>query len=815
MQGQGYSVSPEQLIPNNKRVLRFDHNGKKKNAWVIVYENTHTKSGESFFHAVWGDWSVQPGPLGTHTFCGGLKLTREDKLRFAQQTREASAKLDDEKKILQEEAAQVALQRWNGAMKFGLTQYIVTKGLAELYGARLAQDNLLIPAFDCHGKLWSLQTITRDGDKFFQTDGRYDGCFHLIGDPITTEAFICEGFATAATVSQATGKPTVVAFSSGNLPKVAKALAEAHKGAVFTICGDNDEAGIQAAHKAEVCCRGKVVYPTQGKDFNDMMQALGLDAVRELLSESKATSRCEPFVAVGQDDDVFYFYSTETNQIIKIRNFTDVDFYRLADLTYWETLYPPDPNSKGSLASWSRAKNALVAQCKLIGSFDVNRIRGTGVWQDDEGKVVLNLGRKVVVDGAEMNPHEVESSQIYTRSSKILSLGNPLADCSALLTACEAVKWHTPSDALLLAGWLYVSRLAGSLPVRPHIWLTGGSGAGKSTVFERLISPMLGMAQRSYLYYQGNTTEAAIRQEMRDCSLPVIFDEFDSDKHVGSQKTLAGVMGLLRNTWSRTAGKVAKGSISGMSMNYQLAFCACLASIRVRLEQEADANRFSVLELAPHGNCIESRRRLMEAVNNLPNANDLFARAASKTNQLLATYEKLSAYIRMHALNAPRLGDQAGMLLAGAWMLTHDNAVTHDAIPAFVAPFLAEAIDDVPQEDHRECLNWLLSSRVELCESTGTDKLIKDKLTIGDAIRNPVWYHQLMQYGVKVDDDKKLLHVATKWPELEKIYAGTVWSGNWRAALKRLTVNGKVSKKVVWGHRSLRYSTTAIPLDNL
>ena len=803
----GYEA-PGTLIPNSQRVTRFDRNGKKKNAWIILYENRHERTGEQYFHAVWGDFTIDNKALGSHSFIEG-KQTREDKMRERRQLQECVERLERERKLLQEEASVEANRRWESSAQAGYTQYLADKTLDGLFGARVQGDNLVIPLRDVDGKIWSTQTIDAEGGKWFQADGRIDDCFHLIGD-IGAEAFICEGYATSASVHAATGKPVVCAFNAGNLPKVAKALANKFKQTVFTICGDDDEAGRSAAMKAELLCRGTTVYPTVGKDFNDMAAEVGLDAVRELIDGGKATSRCEPFVAIGHDGmDVFYFYRTDSNTVIRIRNFTDADFFKLADLTYWETDYPPV--QKQSLCNWMAAKNALIQQCAKVGNFDVNRIRGTGVWLDEK-RVVVNLGRRLLVDGIDMAPHEIESAQVYTQSSKLIQVGRDSQDGVRLLDACKAVNWQHPNDALLLAGWLFVSRLGGVLPVRPHIWLTGGSGCGKSTVFEQIISKMLGVSQRTYLYYQGNTTEAAIRQEMRDCAIPVIFDEFEAGKN--NQKAIAGALSLMRNTWSATAGKVAKGSPNGMSLNYQLAFCACVASIRVRLEEEADQNRFSVLELKPHGNDPALRKRLLEATANLPLAENLFARAINSQNELLKSYHEISNYIRMHALSAPRLGDQAGMLLAGAWMLTHDRAITAAEVPAFARGVVDSAVEDTPVEDHRACLDHLLTTRITVREGNG-DRVTQDTLTIGKAIDNHHWHHELLGYGVKVDTNKQIVYVQTQHAELAKIYRDTLWAGAWGAALKRLTPTGKITKGVRFGESRRTYGTAAIPMTVL
>jgi phage/plasmid primase-like uncharacterized protein len=57
---------------------------------------------------------------------------------------------------------------------------------------------------------------------------RKEGCFHFVGGMAKLAAapalVISEGYATAATLKEALGFPTVSAFDSGNLVQVAQAL---------------------------------------------------------------------------------------------------------------------------------------------------------------------------------------------------------------------------------------------------------------------------------------------------------------------------------------------------------------------------------------------------------------------------------------------------------------------------------------------------------------------------------------------------------------------------------------------------------------
>ena len=107
---------------------------------------------------------------------------------------------------------------------------------------------------------------------------------------------VAEGYATGASLHQATGHAAAVAFDAGNLAQVARTLRELHPDALILLCGDDDvqtfartgrNPGRDKATAAARAVRGLAVFPDSlpdgGSDFNDMHQAGGLDAVRAIV----------------------------------------------------------------------------------------------------------------------------------------------------------------------------------------------------------------------------------------------------------------------------------------------------------------------------------------------------------------------------------------------------------------------------------------------------------------------------------------------------------------------------------------------------
>ena len=197
-----------------------------------------------------------------------------------------------------------------------LTAYEARKGLAlngkkPQVGFADKNGNLVLPVTDATGKLWSLQYINEDGTKKFLKGGRKSGCFSVVyGENSrfkhlsqTETLIVCEGYATAMSVSQAVGQPVIVAFDAGNLKSVCQALNGAYPDKRILIAGDDDhhrelkgEAN-PGRQKAMAVCedetlagRVSTVFPTfvadeqdahKWTDFNDLAQSsLGLEAVQ-------------------------------------------------------------------------------------------------------------------------------------------------------------------------------------------------------------------------------------------------------------------------------------------------------------------------------------------------------------------------------------------------------------------------------------------------------------------------------------------------------------------------------------------------------
>jgi putative DNA primase/helicase len=161
--------------------------------------------------------------------------------------------------------------------------YLMRKQV-QAFGTREHLDKLLCPLHDLDGVLHNLQTIAADGTKRFLFGGRKKGLFFLIGESLDNSAgvYICEGFATGASLHEVYKLPVMVAFDAGNLLSVAQAYRARYPYIPLTVCADNDRktainTGVTKAREVASLVVGVDVTtpefpanaPIELSDFND------------------------------------------------------------------------------------------------------------------------------------------------------------------------------------------------------------------------------------------------------------------------------------------------------------------------------------------------------------------------------------------------------------------------------------------------------------------------------------------------------------------------------------------------------------------
>ncbi|ECZ2944983.1 DUF1738 domain-containing protein [Salmonella enterica] len=207
----------------------------------------------------------------------GYSLDPEEKAKLqAEAATKLAARAAEQERLHEATAQRIGRQAESLVPISEPTPYLREKGIEAHAGIMTDNEGqkTYIPAFDAHGKQWTMQYIQEDGTKRFAKDSRKEGCFHPVGGMDALAAapalVIAEGYATAATVAEALGHATVAAFDSGNLPAVAQALHAKFPDKPVVIAGDDDRAvqltqgtnpGRTKAQEAAKAVGGKAIFP--------------------------------------------------------------------------------------------------------------------------------------------------------------------------------------------------------------------------------------------------------------------------------------------------------------------------------------------------------------------------------------------------------------------------------------------------------------------------------------------------------------------------------------------------------------------------
>ena len=244
----------------------------------------------------------------------GAQLTGQERAEAAAQMQIARQQRADETATQQRQTAEKVLVKWDGLSDVpptGQNAYLSRKGV-EAHGVKFDGDRLVVPVRDIDGKLWSVQSIPPEegAAKMFERGGRKGANMHVIGEiEPGAEVLVAEGYATGASLHQATGKTVAVAFDAGNLDAVVGAIRQRHPAIPVYIMGDNDRSqqpnvGFDKAMAAAQKHQVGVAFPQfqePGKlsDFNDLHAKEGLGAVKAQVEKATSLSMEQSRARVG------------------------------------------------------------------------------------------------------------------------------------------------------------------------------------------------------------------------------------------------------------------------------------------------------------------------------------------------------------------------------------------------------------------------------------------------------------------------------------------------------------------------------------
>ena len=296
------------------------------NAWSSLSSSYNAKHNKS----QWKSFKAHKGrTIGTfmyHAINAGFKfdekIQRVSPRQERQKQLEVEAAIEEKKTIEQQDkSANKAQYLFSKATETESHEYLAKKDVMA-HGLKIGEwtykddsgelqveKNALLVPLSFNDEIVSLQGIFPCGTKKLLFGAKKQGVHFIFGE-CTNTILICEGWATGATLHEATQLMTFVAIDAGNLEHVAKYVRKKYPLSRIILCADNDQygksnTGIKSANKAACSVDADVVYPifsdlsNQPTDFNDLYHESGYNAVFERVMSAQL------YLAKENDSEMF------------------------------------------------------------------------------------------------------------------------------------------------------------------------------------------------------------------------------------------------------------------------------------------------------------------------------------------------------------------------------------------------------------------------------------------------------------------------------------------------------------------------------
>lgn len=516
----------------------------------------------------------------------------------------------------------------------------------------------------------------------------------------------------------------------------------------------------------------------------------------------------------------FYFYSKDSKSIIRLTasKMSAANLLQLANLNYWEDKFPKNKNGGFNI---NAAVDWLVLISNNKGIFDPHKIRGRGAWID-KNRILIHNGDHLLINGTKYELGSIDTEYIYELAKPLnLTTANPLrADEGVeLVEMLTKLSWSRPVDGWLLSGWLAIAPIVGVLNWRPHVWITGGAGSGKSWV-NAAIKRFIGNISVSV---QGNTSEAGLRETLVSDAINVLFDEAEGESEQ-SKIQMEKVLQLMRSASSSDGGFIIKGTGKG-AIQYVIRSCFAFFSIVPQAVHGSDTRRITNLELKKGGISDEDFKQIDIRFHEIATTEYIRrfqARMISMIPNLLKTIDIFTTVIA-RKIGSRAMGDQLGGMIAGVWHILEDEVPTTEIAERFINKFDFSSEQGVQaQSDEQRCLQHILSIQIRVETGTGIltrnlGELVK-RATEQEDGRNlsvDVSKETIRRYGLKIEDQNGIeyLCISTTSPFICNQIAKTAWGKNFAQVLNRL--QDAKRKNVVYFTTGLKTPAICIPIDNI
>lgn len=627
-------------------------------------------------------------------------------------------------------------------------EYLKDKKLSDCltnYRVDETGETLIIPIVNYKGEIESIQRITPENKENLE-GGRTVGNYAVI-DGAGELLFIVEGFSTGLAVHKLTGCRVLCAMSAHNLKNVAQIAYKIGRERHIVIAGDNDlhsneNVGEKAAYEAAAIIGTIVKLPVftelDGKktsDWLDLLNREGFETAKKQITvteqEQERLNTVPEVVALGYRGGSYYFMSTQNQDVQCFDSIDATAGAKLIEESYWEKHFGDFVNGRVTI-DWQRAQSVLFSQCHHRGQYEEDAVRGTGVYLD-EGRVILHVGDKVYEDGKERKFHQIKSDRIYVPRTKI----NPIhmlqledAELKLVWDSFDKINLKDKEKKVYIFGWLVCAVLTGVLDWRPHLYITGSKGSGKT----ELLGFISGILQKGFnvvTMQAVHSTSKGMRQALDSCAVPIIVDEVEADTQT-QKKISEDIVRFFRIASSNSAAKILLGRQNQNARIIGSDACGIMAGINMQLKEEQDLSRFCIIDMeVPRDKDSRELAKEWDKVKEVWNrideewARKFVTRVITNVKTIKQNIDAYRKYLNRNVEGFPaRLADQHGTLLAASVIWEHTRVLTEEEMASMYPNLIqmAKESDDMKTTNEEACLKEIIEMPIR--DAVGTNKMI-------------------------------------------------------------------------------------------
>ena len=473
------------------------------------------------------------------------------------------------------------------------------------------------------------------------------------------------------------------------------------------------------------------------------------------------TNNKEGFVCLGYSEKLNFIWSNfkQTLFVLSEKDFSPRSLNNMLSFDWIDSEYPiysdvkdedgkPTGKMKKTGTNYKKLENEIMAGCQKTGYYIQEKQKGSGVWLNSNGHIVVNSKEVWSTDSAFSGSRiQDDAVYIYRKDLGIDYSSKEITkkEFDKLLACVKSFKWKRTTDALLKIGFMSHALIAGALDWRIHLYVHGEAGSGKSTDQEFTQSVL----DKNTLLADGVSSEAGIRQKVKLDAMCVQIDESEAD---GDK--IERIISMFRSASS--GAKVLRGTADQLGTDFELKFCGFLSGIVPVTMNQADSSRFLKLDLLHIDK--EHKKTVPDDIKILmKNKKELAKLGRKLQSYMIWHYQDLMKVFKevkncLLKGNSDRYANTYGTILACAYLLTEGyteegkeiDIEAHKAnIETFISQFdFSQEQERSKDKDHEQMLESLL-----IKEIANEDN--KNKASVINYI-----YDAYYQYSVKRDTNK-------------------------------------------------------------